>query len=113
MVGRIRPGVRRRRIRSHGALRIEQMLVVRSQPQFDQRPRVGSGLALPAVGSLVVLHGFLCSVIPDPGGFSCEIVFANQRLLNLARAFGVDLLLPMFARTRLTGSLALGRSPMG
>ncbi len=77
----------------HRTFRIQQVIVARSQPEFDQGARVGHGLRLPAVVGLIAAQGILCGLGPFAGSLAAEIVLANQRFLNGLRAIGVDFLL--------------------
>ena len=77
----------------HRALRIQQVILARSQAQLDQRARVGNGLALPAVVRLIAAHGLFAGLVPRAGGFSAHVVLADQRFLNCLRPLGVDFLL--------------------
>ncbi len=74
------------------------MLFARPQSQLDQRSRVGHGLALPAVICLVAAHGFFASLVPGAGGFSAEVVLADQGFLNSAGPLRVYFLLSAGAR---------------
>ena len=86
--------VRRRNV---GRLRVEQALVVRPQPEFNQRPRVGGDLGLPAVVPLVAEHSVLGRLVPRPGRLAGQVMFADERALDLLRALFVDRPLPMGA----------------
>ena len=88
--------------RRHGALRIEQAVVVRAEAERDESARVGNRLGLPAVVSLKSPHRFLAGVAPGAGGFSGKIVLTNQRCLNLPRPFTFDFLLAPRAFRSLT-----------
>ncbi len=87
------------RLRGHGTFRIEQVLVVGTEAQLDQRPRVGDLFALPSMFGLVALHGLLRRVIPGGGWFPAQVVFANQGFLDFLGTLGIDFLLPAFAGT--------------
>jgi hypothetical protein len=71
---------------SHGTLRIEQMRVVGTETQPDERPRIGSHGALPSMIGLEALHRSLRGVIPNTGRTTVHVVLANERLLNIKRA---------------------------
>ena len=74
------------------------MVFARAQAQLDQRPRIGDLLALPAVVGLVAAHGFFASLVPGAGGFSAEVVLADQGFLNSAGPLRVYFLLSAGAR---------------
>lgn len=92
-------------LRGHSAFRIQQVLFVRSQSQLDQCPGIGNHLALPAIVRLEALHRALRLGIPNAGRTAVQVVFPNQRLLNFAGAFRIDLLLATLGA--LATSLAL------
>ncbi len=69
-----------------------------SQAQFDEGPRVGHCLRLPAMVGLIAAQGIFRSLSPFAGGFASEIVLADQRFLNGLRAIGVNLLLSAHPR---------------
>jgi hypothetical protein len=77
----------------HGALGIQQMVLARSQTQFDQRARVRHRLALPAVICLVAAHGLFARLIPGACRFSAHVMLADEGFLNRLRPLGVDFLL--------------------
>ena len=87
----------------HGAFGIEQMGLVRSESQSNERPRIGSSFGLPAVVGLILLHRRLGSAVPHAGGFSAQVMFANEGGLDLRGALRVNLLLAAFARACLFG----------
>lgn len=102
---RRRSGVRGGRIRGwrvghcgHGAFWIQQMVLARAQSQLDQGARVGYGFALPAMVCLVAPHGFFAGLVPRAGGFSTQIVLADQSFLNGMSSLGIDFLLAAGAR---------------
>lgn len=74
------------------------MIIARAQAKFDQSARVGRRLVLPSLIGLVALHRPLSRTIPGPGRFAAQVMFADQRFLYLARAIGIDHLLPAFLR---------------
>lgn len=80
--------------RGHGAFRIQQMLMVRTQSEFNESTGIRRCLGLPAVIGLVLLHSSLRRVVPDTGRLSIEIVLANEGCLYLQGALRVDSLLP-------------------
>jgi hypothetical protein len=82
------------RLRCHRAFRIQQMLVVRPQTQFNQCPRIWRSLGLPSVVGLILLHRRLRGIVPHTGRFSVEVVFSYQGLLYLERALRINFLLP-------------------
>lgn len=86
-------GTRRIRARCHRAFGIQQVILAWSQAQLDERPRVGNGLALPAMVGLITAHGLFAGLVPCAGRGPSQIVLANQRLLNFLGSFRVDLLL--------------------
>lgn len=75
------------------------MLLVRTQPELDQRARIRRRLRLPAIICLIFLHRLLACGVPFSRRLARQIVLANQRLLNLCSALGIDLLLPTLARS--------------
>ena len=87
------------RLASHRAFRIQQVLVIRAQSKFDQGARIGSGLGLPIVVSLITLHRLLGRVIPHASRLACQVMLANQSFLNFQRTLRVYLLLS----ARMTG----------
>ena len=74
------------------------MVFAGTEAEFDQRPRVGHFLALPAVIRLIAAHGLFTGLVPGSGGFSAQIVFADQGFLNGLGSFRVDFLLASGAR---------------
>jgi len=102
--GLIQQGRHAGRIRSgrHRAFRIQQVFVVRSQAQLDERPGIRDCLTLPAVIGLVAFHRALRFRVPNAGGAAAvQIMFAHQRFLDFAGARSIDLLLPALAGTGL------------
>ncbi len=83
----------RRRFRGHRALGIQQVVVARSQPQANQRARIGYFLRLPAVISLIAPHGVFAGLIPRTSRFPAQIMLTYQRFLDGLRPFGINLLL--------------------
>ena len=69
------------------------MFVIGTEAKFDEGARIGGGFRLPSIIGLKLLHGLFRSIVPDPGGFSAEVMFANQGFLDLTSALGIDLLL--------------------
>lgn len=110
--------MRSRWLRGHGALRIQQMIVVRPQPQADQGARIGHRLRLPAVIGLISPHRLFAGLIPFTGGFAGQVVLANQRFLDRLRPLPIDLLLSpcgrlflaALARARVFRPTAVSRS---
>ena len=84
---------RRSRSRGHRALRIQQMIVARPEPQADQGARVGHFLRLPAVVGLIPPHRVFTRLIPRTGRFAAQVMFAYQRFLNGLRPLRLNLLL--------------------
>ena len=80
-------------LRSHRTFRIQQMVVAWPQPQADQSARIGHRFRLPAVVGLIAAHGIFAGLVPGSGRFAAQVMFANQRFLNLLRPLGIDLLL--------------------
>ena len=108
--------MRRGRLRGHRALRIQQVVVARPQPQADQSPRVGHSLRLPAVVGLIAPHGIFAGLIPRTSRFSAQVVLADQRFLDGLRPLGIDFLLASrglpfaaLARTRVLRFAAVAR----
>lgn len=89
--------MRRLRGAGHSTFRIQQMLVIWTQPQFYEGPCIGDSLALPIIVGLISLHSSLRRIVPDTGGFAVQVMLADQRLLNLPRALCIDLLLAAVA----------------
>lgn len=81
------------RLRRHRALGIQQVVMVWSEPELDQRSRIRRGLALPAIVGLIFLHRRLRCAVPLSGSFSAQVVFFNERLLDLRRPLCIDFLL--------------------
>src|ERR1035438_9006538 len=75
------------------------MRVVWTESQFDERPRIRSHNALPALVGLVPLHRFLRRVVPDAGRTSIEVVLSQQRILNIVGALRINFLLAAAAPT--------------
>src|SRR5271165_855564 len=94
--------VGRRDVRGLG---IQQALVVGTQAQFDQCPRIGRELGLPAVVGLVFGHGVLAGLVPNSGRLAREVMLANQRGLDRAGAFFIDPALPVRMRCTLYAGL--------
>src|SRR5579863_1159771 len=84
--GRVRGG-------SHGALRVQKVIVARSEAELNESARVGHGLRLPAMVALVMAQGVLGRIIPLAGRLTAEVVLADQGFLNGLSALGVNLLL--------------------
>lgn len=74
------------------------MLLVWSQAELDKSAGIGRGLGLPAVIRLVFLHRRLAGTVPNARRFSGQIMLADQGLLNLQSALGIDFLLPAMTR---------------
>lgn len=69
------------------------MVFARAQPQLDQRARVRNRLALPTLVRLVAAHGLFTGLVPRSRGFSLQVMFTNQGLLNGLGSLGVNFLL--------------------
>ena len=69
------------------------MVLARPKTEFDQCSRVGYGLALPAIVSLIAAHGRFAGLVPCAGSFSAQVMLADQRFLNRLRSLGIDFLL--------------------
>jgi len=97
--GSWRRSLRLRRIghRRHGALRIEQMVLTRSEAQADQRSRIRNGLALPAVVGLISAHRLFAGIVPSAGRLARQVMLADQSFLNCRRPLGIDFLLAAHA----------------
>lgn len=76
-----------------GAVSVDGVGVVRAEAEFLEGARVGCELGLPALVGLEFLHSGHGARVPLTGGFTGEIVFADQGLLDLSRALGSDALL--------------------
>ena len=74
------------------------MILTRAETKLDQSPRVGYRLALPSLIRLVAAHGLFTGLVPCAGGFSAQVVLADQGFLNGLSSLGVDFLLA--SRTR-------------
>jgi hypothetical protein len=98
----------RDRLRSHRAFRIQQVVVARAQAQADQRTRIGYRFRLPAVIRLIAAHGVFARLVPGPGRFAAQVMFANQSFLNLLRPLRIDLLLAPRSRFLLTSLVRAG-----
>jgi hypothetical protein len=96
-ISAVRHRAQRRRVRDwlhgHSAFRIQQMVVARAEPQADQRTRIGHRFLLPAVIRLIAAHGLFAGLVPGSGRFATQVMFANERFLNLLRPLRIDLLL--------------------
>ncbi len=95
---RCRRGVHRCGVRnvwscSHGAFRIEQVIVARSESEADQSARIRHFFRLPSVIGLVTAHRLFAFLIPESGRLAVHVMFANQGFLNGLGARGIDLLL--------------------
>ena len=75
-----RLGIGRRR--GHRVFRIEEVIVVWPQSEFDQGSGIWSGLRLPSLIGLVALHGGLGGGCPTPGWLALHVVLADQSSLN-------------------------------
>ncbi len=107
--------MRRGRLR-HRALRIQQVVVARPQPQADQSARVGYRLRLPAVVGLIAPHGIFAGLIPRTRRVAGQIMLADQSFLDRLRPLGIDFLLASrglpfaaLARTRVLRFAAVAR----
>ena len=69
------------------------MIFAGAQTKLDQRTGIRDLLALPSVVGLVAAHGVFAGLIPASGGFSVQVVFADQGLLDGSGSFGIDFLL--------------------
>ncbi len=96
------------RRRCHCAFGIEQVVVAGAEAEFDQGAGIGSCFRLPALGSLVALHGGLRGAIPGTGGFAIEIVLSNQGFLNFAGARRINYLLAALPCDLLRSLFAVG-----
>jgi len=92
----------RDRLRSHRAFRIQQVIMAWPQTQADQCARIGDRLRLPAVIGLIVAHGVFAGLVPGSGRLAAQVMFANQRFLNLLRPLRINLLLAPRSRLSLT-----------
>ncbi len=106
-----RSRMRRIRPRSHRALRIQQVIVARPQPQADQRARIRHRLRLPAMIRLILPHSVFAVLVPASRRVGAQIMLANQSLLYSLRPLGIDLLLP--ARRLLLPAFARARARTG
>src|SRR5262245_26813481 len=87
----------------HSSLGIEEAFLVGTKAQLDEGARIRDYYALPAIVGLEAFHRFLAGGVPLAGGLAVEVILADQRFLDLARAVGVNLLLAAFL---LLGSFA-------
>lgn len=69
------------------------MIVARPEAEFDQSARIGNLFRLPTLIALIAPHGVFAGLIPLAAGGSAQVVLADERLLNRARPFRIDLLL--------------------
>ena len=69
------------------------MVVAWPQSQADQSARIGYRFRLPAVVGLIAAHGIFAGLVPRSGRFAAQVMFANQRFLNLLRPLRINLLL--------------------
>jgi len=66
-----------------------------AEAELDEGAGVGGQFGLPAVVSLILLHGRLGGGIPLPGGRRSEIVLADEGILNFAGALRLNLALAL------------------
>src|ERR1019366_9205598 len=92
--------MRRRNVRRLG---IQQALMIGSQAQFDQRPRVRRQLGLPAIGRLVAGHGVAGGLVPSAGGPAGKVMLPNEGALDLQGALLVDPALTVGTRSTRLG----------
>src|ERR1039458_3955000 len=78
------------RRRNVGCLGIQQTLMIGSQPQFDQRTRVGCQFGLPAVRRLVAGDGVAGGLVPSAGRPTAKVMFPNEGALDLHGALLID-----------------------
>lgn len=90
---RQRAGSRRIGNRSHRALRVQQMILARPEPQTDECARVWNGLALPSVIGLILSHGVFAGLVPRTRSLSAHVVLADQGFLNCLGSFRINFLL--------------------
>lgn len=69
------------------------MGMVRPESKLDEGSRIRRHGALPALVGLVALHSFLRGIIPHAGRAAIQVVFANERLLNVLSALRINFLL--------------------
>lgn len=101
------------RLCGHRALGVQQAIVIRPQSQFDERPRIGNRLRLPAILALQATQGLLGRVVPHARGRALQVALADQRFLDFPGALRIDILLPALAGTvRLFPMLALAGGGM-
>src|SRR5438874_9889822 len=74
--------------------RIQQIVVLGAEAQGDESAGVGQNFGLPAVVILILDHGGFSALIPDAGRRALEVIFPDQRFLDLAGALFVYFLLP-------------------
>src|SRR5208337_453672 len=67
---------------SHGAFRIEQVIMAGPQSEFDQSSGIGCRFRLPSLIGLIALHSRLRGSVPRSRRLSAHVVLANQGFLN-------------------------------
>jgi hypothetical protein len=119
LVRRWRDGPRKIRRGRHGAVRVQQTILARTQSQLDQRPRIRNFLGLPAMVALIAAHGVFALLVPGAAGFAAQIVFADESFLNRPCPFRIDLLLAADAlclypvMLRVSAARRTARRPLG
>src|SRR3954467_12474431 len=74
-------------------VRVQQVRLVRSQSQLDQRAGVRNDFRLPTVVALQLGQRSFGSGVHVAGGLSVQVVLADESFLNLTGALVVDRLL--------------------
>ena len=79
-----------------------------AKSQLDQRAGIGSHFGLPAMVGLKTGHRLLSTRVPCATGRTIQIVFPNQRLLNLGGAITLDSLLSVVLPCARAGPMVAG-----
>lgn len=69
------------------------MIVVRSETQADEGAGIWHGFRLPTMVGLITAHRVFAGLIPGSFSFRTQVMFPDQRLLDLLRTLRIDLLL--------------------
>ena len=77
------------------AVGVDGVGIVGTKAQLFESAGIRSELGLPTLIGLKLLHGGNGGAIPIAGGIAGEVVLADEGLLNLDRAGGIDTLLAM------------------
>lgn len=82
----------------HRTFWIEQMVVARPEPEFDQSAGIGNGFVLPTVVVLELAQRVFGGRVPFSAWFARQVVLLDECFLDLLGAPGINLLLAALGR---------------